>query len=1027
MLRFTPTATARRYGFAVVAVVTAVIARRALDPWLGGSFPIALLFLAVLVVAHQSGRGPALLATALGGLGAATFLMAPFGSPLVAGFENRAGLVLYAFVGTGIALLGGALREAKGRAEENLEMADRRLQELQITLDSIGDGVLVTDAEGRVVSLNPAAEELTGWRSAEASGQPLDLVFTIVNEATRAPVDNPASRALREGTIVGLANHTILLARDGVERPIDDCAAPIRDRSGRVSGAVLVFRDVGEARRAEAELRRAGDRARSILGSITDAFCALDRDWRFTFVNPQAEALLGLSAAELIGRSHWDVYPNLVGSEVEREYRRALTEDVSVAVEFFYEPHDRWYDAKAYPSPEGLSVYFRDVTDRKQAEERERRLMAEAAAANARFRAFFEQGALFAGLMTVEGVVIETNRLAVDGCGYTREEVVGRPFWECPYWSGSPELVAKIREAVAVARLGETYRAELPFFVASGEERVVDLILLPIKDEQGEVAFLAPTGTDVTDRHRAELTLRRSEGWFRDLASALPQIVWISGPDHEVEFYNDRWFQYTGLTPEEAYQESGWRQQVHPDDIPTLIEANRKADLTGQPFEAEYRLKDRFGAYRWHLGRAVDVLDESGTVVRRFGTTTDIDDRKRAEGALRAARDEAEEANRAKTQFLAVLSHELRTPLNPILLAASSMLDQPCEPEEIRPTLEMIRQNVSLQARLIDDLLDVMRIVRNKMSLHREVADCHVLIEHAIAICRADIDAGGLRLDLDLTAVLHHVNVDPARWQQVIWNLIKNAVKFTPRGGTVAVRTSNGTAERSCPATILVEVADTGIGIAPDVLPRIFEPFQQGETTITRKFGGLGLGLAISKGIVEGHGGTLQATSPGQGMGTTFRVELPALSEPHAQGNGHAQGWTNGQPPTSPRRILLVEDEPATLRLMARLLKGLGHTVTTADTVASAIEQAESREFDLIVSDIGLPDGTGLEMMRRIVALRGPIPSIALTGFGMESDILRSFEAGFSSHMTKPIDFRKLEAEIRRVVAGGEPGAAQAS
>ena len=232
------------------------------------------------------------------------------------------------------------------------------------------------------------------------------------------------------------------------------------------------------------------------------------------------------------------------------------------------------------------------------------------------------------------------------------------------------------------------------------------------------------------------------------------------------------------------------------------------------------------------------------------------------------------------------------------------------------------------------------------------------------------------------------------------------------------MRTSNGTADGSGSDSIVIEVSDTGIGIAPDVLPRIFEPFQQGETTITRKFGGLGLGLAISKGVVEGHGGTLVATSPGEGMGTTLRVELPALPEPHAEGNGHAAGRANGQAPASPRRILLVEDEPATLRLMARLLKGLGHEVQTAATVTSAIEEVEGGEFDLIVSDIGLPDGTGLELMRRIVALRGPIPSIALTGYGMEDDIGRSREAEFTAHLTKPIDFIKLEAIIRRVVSG---------
>jgi PAS domain S-box-containing protein len=387
---------------------------------------------------------------------------------------------------------------------------------------------------------------------------------------------------------------------------------------------------------------------------------------------------------------------------------------------------------------------------------------------------------------------------------------------------------------------------------------------------------------------------------------------------------------------------------------------------------------------------------------------------------LRAAKDEAEEANRAKTQFLAVLSHELRTPLNPILLAASSMLDRPCDPEEIRPTLEMIRQNVNLQARLIDDLLDVMRIVRGKMPLHWEVADCHKLIDKAIQICRSEVFGGELRLELDLAAVHHHINADPARWQQVLWNLIKNAVKFTPDGGTITVRTRNEGRHHGRGDRLVIEVSDTGIGIGPEILPRIFDPFQQGETTITRRFGGLGLGLAISRGIVEGHGGTISVRSEGEGRGTTFRVELPSLPEPTTEGDGRATGRASGADRTSPCRILVVEDEPATLRLMARLLAGLGHEVRTAGTMSAALERVESGDFDLIVSDIGLPDGTGLELMRRIVALRGPVPAIALTGYGMEDDIQRSREAGFTAHMTKPIDFTKLEAMIRQVATRGE-------
>ena len=378
---------------------------------------------------------------------------------------------------------------------------------------------------------------------------------------------------------------------------------------------------------------------------------------------------------------------------------------------------------------------------------------------------------------------------------------------------------------------------------------------------------------------------------------------------------------------------------------------------------------------------------------------------------------EAEEANRAKSQFLAVLSHELRTPLNPILLAVTSMLERPTPPEDVRPNLEMIRQYVNLQARLIDDLLDVMRIVRGKMPLHWEVADCHLLIRRAHHVCRREVLGKELRLELDLRASHPYINADPARLQQVFWNLIKNAVKFSPTSSTITIRTRNLADDDGREDRLIIEVGDTGIGIEPDVLPRIFDPFQQGESSITRKFGGMGLGLAICKGIVEGHGGLISAESPGTGRGSTFRIELRTLPDPKPEDKGTPGDRAEDAepPPTEPRKILLVEDEHATLRLMARLLRGLGHEVTTAETITIALEAERADHFDLIVSDIGLPDGSGLELMRRVVARRGPVAAIALTGYGMEEDIQRSREAGFTAHMTKPIDFTKLEAMIRQL------------
>ena len=348
------------------------------------------------------------------------------------------------------------------------------------------------------------------------------------------------------------------------------------------------------------------------------------------------------------------------------------------------------------------------------------------------------------------------------------------------------------------------------------------------------------------------------------------------------------------------------------------------------------------------------------------------------------------------------------------------MLERPSSPDEIRANLEMIRQNVNLQARLIDDLLDVMRIVRGKMPLHWEVADCHVLIHQAVQICRSEILGKELKIELDLTASHRFINADPARLQQVFWNLIKNSVKFTPLGGMISFRTRNVTEPSLDREHLIIEVRDNGFGIDPTVLPMIFDPFQQGETTITRKFGGLGLGLAICKGVIEGHGGTLVAESQGRHKGATFRIELAAMPEPRL-----SESKTNGQssheparPAISSLKILVVEDEQATRRLMARLLKGLGHEIQTAGTITVAMEIAMAQKIDLIISDIGLPDGSGLELMRQIVADRGSIPAIALTGYGMEDDIQRSRSAGFTAHMTKPIDFTKLEVMIQQVMSG---------
>jgi nitrogen-specific signal transduction histidine kinase/CheY-like chemotaxis protein len=400
-----------------------------------------------------------------------------------------------------------------------------------------------------------------------------------------------------------------------------------------------------------------------------------------------------------------------------------------------------------------------------------------------------------------------------------------------------------------------------------------------------------------------------------------------------------------------------------------------------------------------------------------IGFALDLTERKAVEGALHEAKEAAESASRAKDQFLAMLSHELRTPLTPVLLMATAMLDDPATPAELRPMLELTRRNVELDARLIDDLLDITRISRGKLQLNREVVDAHALLDQALEICRDDIRAGNLRLELDLSAAAHHVDGDPARLQQVFWNLIKNAVKFTPSGGRLAIRSFNrdeGTGKDAV-TTLLVEVSDTGIGIEPHVLPRIFDAFEQGDASTRRRSGGLGLGLAISRSVVVMHGGHLTASSDGKDQGSTFTLELATTPAPVPDAHVGPTAPSSGAY-RRPLRILLVEDNKETLRYLSWILTQHEHVVSTADTMTSALALARNEAFDLIISDIELPDGSGLELMQSLGG-SGSIPAIALSGFGSDDDVQLSKAAGFSEHLTKPVDFLKLEATIHHLTS----------
>ena len=376
---------------------------------------------------------------------------------------------------------------------------------------------------------------------------------------------------------------------------------------------------------------------------------------------------------------------------------------------------------------------------------------------------------------------------------------------------------------------------------------------------------------------------------------------------------------------------------------------------------------------------------------------------------LKIAKDAAEKANAAKDEFLAALSHELRTPLTPILSAVSALDASTVSREELVRTFTIIQRNIELEARLIDDLLDLTRITRGKLHIERQTVDLHECLRHAEEICAADLVKKNIQVSHQIEAVQHHIAGDSARLQQVFWNILANAVKFTPHGGHISIETRNPPTDG-----IEVRVRDSGIGIPEENLNSIFNAFDQGPASRAKSGGGLGLGLAIAKALVEAQSGTIVAASEGTGKGAEFRVDLPVAARPRASESPKNEP----APPkeiTSRPTILLVEDHLDSADILNRMLHRRGFTVLSAHTVAQALEVFSAQPIDLVISDIGLPDGTGSDLMK-IIRQTKDMPAIAVSGFGMEQDLARSTEAGFNAHLIKPVTVQTLENTIRKLL-----------
>lgn len=647
------------------------------------------------------------------------------------------------------------------------------------------------------------------------------------------------------------------------------------------------------ARRRQYEVRDLIEQRETVLAGISDAFSALDSQFRYTFVNDRVAEMAGVPKEKMLGRVIWEIFPNAVNGEFYERCQRVMKTRQPAHWDFFYAPWGRWLDTRIYPSKDGIVIFRADITEQKKEE----------------------------------------------ALAYERE--------------------AKLRES---------------------QER---LHLATEAADIGTFDFFPSTG--------------------------------------ELQF-SERSRQMFGIPPEVKITYETYLDGVHPDDrhiVHETVERVQQPGSTGR-FQIEYRtIGIADGKERWVAERGQALLDSKGQVTRFIGTMLEITEKKNAEILLQRAKNEAEEANRAKDRFLAMLSHELRTPLTPVLMTIASLRREPNLSDDLRHDLEVLHRNVELEALLIDDLLDLTRIAHGKLELHNDAVDVHAILEHALGISAGDLVGKKIQVVRHFNAHEHHCWADPARLQQVFWNLVKNSAKFTQEGGRIEISTWNNEAHE-----IIIEIADNGIGIEPNVMPRIFDAFEQGGGTVTSKYGGLGLGLAICKRVIDLHHGTIEAHSAGKGRGAKFTVTLNAMETSMLEG---PVLFLESEPLRMKHvQILLVEDHEDTARVLGRILRNAGFDVSHAATVADARTLAGTRPFDLLISDVGLPDGSGLDLMKALRDAQG-MKGIALSGFGTDEDVAASAAAGFAAHITKPVDWDRLRAEIEKLTVGRDSAARSAA
>jgi PAS domain S-box-containing protein len=779
--------------------------------------------------------------------------------------------------------------------------------------------------------------------------------------------------------------------------------------------------------RTTVELRQGAERLQLALAAGALGDWSWDARTDLFFVGARGAEIFGLSTTSPVTRDQ--IQERLSPQDREQAnvaFQEALATRSDYNVEFRIELSGgqyRWVAARGrglYADNGlvlGMTGVAQDISERKQAE-RIRSLLAEVVASS--------DDAIVT--KTLDGIITSWNQGAQRMFGYVADEVIGQPVTLLippDHLDEEPAILERLRRGERIEHY-ETIRRR-----KDGTLLNVSLSVSPMRDVNGTVVGASKIARDVTHQKRAEQAVRASEVRFRLMADSAPVLIWMADTSKAFTWFNRAWLEFSDRTMEQELG-FGWVQNIHPDDLDRFLRIYSEHFETRAPFKTEYRFRRQDGEWRWVIDNAVPLYEGSdGTFSGYIGSCVDITefrqaatDREQLLISERAARSEAERLGRMKDEFLATLSHELRTPLNAILGWATLLRRVKVGSDDYVKGLETIERNARVQTQIIADLLDMSRIISGKVQLDVQPVDLHEVISAALDSVRPSADAKQLRLRETLDAKVGRIRGDASRLQQVFWNLLTNAVKFTPAAGRIDVILERVNSH------VEVSIEDSGIGIKPEFLAFVFDRFRQADASITRRHGGLGLGLSIVKHLIELHGGTVRVKSPGEGQGATFIVALPiSVTRTSDSGTHERPGFADvdlfsvGLPSLEGITVLVVDDEPDARILVSRIVEERGARVIKAETGEEALRLLNTESVDILVSDIGMPDYDGYKFIQRIRMYEPKrvrnIPAIALTAYARADDRQRALLAGYQMHLAKPIEPRELIAGIASLLNVG--------